>query len=435
MKNLKKIIALALVSTLALGVLTIPASASDTPATWAAEDVNTAIDEGLVPTELQSSYSEPITRAEFCALVVTMYETVVSLRIAGRETFTDTRSTDVRRAAFIKVVEGYGDGTFGPDDELTREQAATMLMRLADAVGKPFAKHSPTFADNILIHGWAIEGVGACQAAGIMQGVGDNRFAPDDPYTREQSIVTILRTYNAVGGKPLTVRLSNTNLTNAQLAMMVQNGEIPAGVERLILHGNPISDLTPLKSLTSLISLGINETQVSDLSPLSSLTGLKSLSLDGNKISDLTPLRSLTNLVNLWLGNNIISDLAPLSALTNLELLVIDNNNISDVSPLSSLTGLYQLWVIRNQVKDVSPLASLTNLVILDISNNSVANIAPLASLTRIVQLTLSSNQIEDVTPLKALARMQNLNLTRNPLTAEQVAELKDQLPGCAVTF
>jgi len=435
LKNLKATLTLALTLVFALGVLTIPAFASDTPSSWAVDDVNTAIDEGLIPTELQSAYKETITRSEFCALVVTMYEAVVSLRIAGRETFTDTRSTDVRSAAFVGVVEGYGDGRFGPDDPLTREAAATMLTRLADAVGKPLAVSAPSFADNSIISEWAKNGVGACQAAGIMQGVGENRFAPDEPYTREQSIVTILRTFNVVGGRPLTIRLSNTNLTNAQLATMVQSGEIPADVERLILHGNPISDLTPLRSLTGLISLGINETQVSDLSPLSSLTGLKSLSLDGNRISDLSPLRPLTGLVNLWLSNNNISDLSPLSALTNLELLVINNNNISNAGPLSSITGLYQLWMIRNQITDVAPLSSLSQLMILDISSNNVVNIEPLAALTGIVQMTLSGNQIGDVSALKQLARMQNLSISRNPLTLEQVAELRETLPGCAITY
>ena len=36
---------------------------------------------------------------------------------------------------------------------------------------------------------------GKVQAAGIMSGVGDNTFSPQEPYTREQSIVTLMRLY------------------------------------------------------------------------------------------------------------------------------------------------------------------------------------------------------------------------------------------------
>jgi len=104
----------------------------------------------------------------------------------------------VEKAAFIGVVNGVGDNKFDPDAQLTREQAATMLSRLADAVGKPLPKQAAAFKDNGDISDWALESVGQMQAAGIMNGVGDNIFAPQDPYTREQSIVTILRLYGIV---------------------------------------------------------------------------------------------------------------------------------------------------------------------------------------------------------------------------------------------
>jgi hypothetical protein len=68
-----------------------------------------------------------------------------------------------------------------------------MLSRLSNAIGRPLPAHTPTFVDNAEISEWAMEGVGQIQAAGIMGGVGDNRFAPQAPYTREQSIVTVMR--------------------------------------------------------------------------------------------------------------------------------------------------------------------------------------------------------------------------------------------------
>jgi len=37
--------------------------------------------------------------------------------------------------------------------------------------------------------------VGLVQGSGIMGGVGDNRFDPQGEYTREQSILTMLRLY------------------------------------------------------------------------------------------------------------------------------------------------------------------------------------------------------------------------------------------------
>ena len=175
------------------------------PSPWAVEEVARAIELGLVPQNLQSNYTQATTRAEFAALVVTLYETVTGREIAIDRSiaFSDTTDINVHKAATIGVVTGVGDNRFAPDSSLTREQAAVMLARLAYAIGQPFPESAPTFADNADVSYWAIDAVGRVQAAGIMGGVGDNRFAPRGDYTREQSIVTILRLFDILDSMPV----------------------------------------------------------------------------------------------------------------------------------------------------------------------------------------------------------------------------------------
>lgn len=43
---------------------------------------------------------------------------------------------------------------------------------------------------------WASDSVQIISNLGIMEGVGDNKFAPQDTYTTEQAIATIMRLYN-----------------------------------------------------------------------------------------------------------------------------------------------------------------------------------------------------------------------------------------------
>ena len=81
---------------------------------------------------------------------------------------------------------------------LRSEQAATMLSRLADAIGKPLPQQTSTFNDNGSIASWAFDAVGQMQVTGIMGGVGDNTFSPQGPCTREQSIMTIWRLFEIV---------------------------------------------------------------------------------------------------------------------------------------------------------------------------------------------------------------------------------------------
>lgn len=171
---------------------------SEKPSTWAETQVNTAIAANIVPQALQGQYTQATTRAEFAALAVTLYETVKGTEIDGRQTFSDTTDINVQKAAAIGVVSGVGNNNFAPNDKLTREQAATMLARLAAAIGKPLTEQAATFADNNNTSSWAVEAVGQIQAAGIMGGVGNNTFDPQGAYTREQSIVTVLRLYDVV---------------------------------------------------------------------------------------------------------------------------------------------------------------------------------------------------------------------------------------------
>ena len=170
--------------------------APEAPSSWAESQVNEAIAAKLVPQNLQSKYTRAITRAEFCALSVTLYETVKGTEITERNTFTDTNDANVEKMAALKVVNGVGDNRFDPDAQLTREQAATMLARLAEAIGKPLPAQAPTFKDNASVSTWAFDAVGQMQTTGIMGGMGDNTFSPATEYTREQSIATILRMYN-----------------------------------------------------------------------------------------------------------------------------------------------------------------------------------------------------------------------------------------------
>ena len=173
-----------------------PGLGDEKPSGWAMEQVTEALIAGIVPDALQSQYTDATTRAEFCALAVALFETVKGDAIAGRAEFVDTKDVNVEKMAALGVVNGVGGGRFDPNQPLTREQAATMLSRLAAAIGNPLPGKAPTFSDYDEVAEWARAAVGDVQAAGIMGGIGNNVFSPQADYTREQSIVTMLRLFN-----------------------------------------------------------------------------------------------------------------------------------------------------------------------------------------------------------------------------------------------
>ena len=130
---------------------------------------------------------------------------------------------------------------------------------------------------------------------------------------------------------------------------------------------DPITQ-TQLETLTTLNGTSL---EIRVLTGLEHATNLTELRLQGNNIRDLEPLKGLTKLTLLNLNNNNrIRDLSPLAGLTSLTTLYIQKSRgqISDVEPLTGLTSLTTLYLSVDPMADVCPLAELTNLKDLTLS-------------------------------------------------------------------
>ncbi len=103
-------------------------------------------------------------------------------------------SAFVRWASENGIVEGYGDGRFGPNDPVTREQMCTMLVRYLKKQGITLAENeSVRFADGAEISRWAVDAVALCQKIGLVEGIGENRFSPAGMATRAQVAAIYMR--------------------------------------------------------------------------------------------------------------------------------------------------------------------------------------------------------------------------------------------------
>ena len=188
---------------------------------------------------------------------------------------------------------------------------------------------------------------------------------PPTPAPPPAPVVVSFADANLEGAVRQALDKPEGELTSADLASLTRldaddlNIESLAGLEHatalsyLALIGNPISDVSPLASLTKLEELDLNGTSIGDagVASLSSLTNLTFLDLGGTSIGDagVAELTSLTKLEELNLHSTSIGDagVASLSSLTKLEDLGLSNTSITDVSPLLSLTNLQWLWLRR----------------------------------------------------------------------------------------
>ena len=207
---------------------------SVTYSNWAAEDIITAISMGYLDDDpnvfgyqpavtdlLGSDYTRAITRGQFAALAVRYYETLMgditgedyTIPVnSGDDVFADSTGDENMAKAFnLGILGGYNSadtrsGVYvGPNDNITREQAATMLTRLMEKLIVAFDSVGRTgwtvwYADNLPftdeIADWAYDGVRAVYGVGAMTGTTGTTFSAKSPYTIEQSIVTIMRIDN-----------------------------------------------------------------------------------------------------------------------------------------------------------------------------------------------------------------------------------------------
>ncbi|MAE19559.1 hypothetical protein CMK12_11620 [Candidatus Poribacteria bacterium] len=170
-------------------------------------------------------------------------------------------------------------------------------------------------------------------------------------------------------------------------------------LEKLVVTGTLISDLTPLANSKKLTVLVVSD-KISDVSPLANLTNLKHLGIYDNQISDISALAGLTKLTKLDFGLNEISDISVLANLTNLTELELERNPVNNISVLANLVNLSRLQLGRTQSNNISALANLTNLSLLRLFGNEIVDLSPLTNLTNLLSLRLSENQIIDIKPL-----------------------------------
>lgn len=171
------------------------------PSGWAVGEVNEAVEFGIVPEDMRDLYKNEITRKEFAYIAVKYLESkkVKFSNLYKENIFRDTNDRYVNTAYALGIVNGYEDGTFKPNDRITRQEAAAMLMRtyrLYAATPDTF-KSNTDYTDKNKIAAWAAEGVALMNFLGVMKGEEGNRFNPNGSYTREQSYITFLRMFKA----------------------------------------------------------------------------------------------------------------------------------------------------------------------------------------------------------------------------------------------
>ncbi|WP_168119996.1 S-layer homology domain-containing protein [Paenibacillus sp. HB172176] len=144
-----------------------------------------------------------ITRAEFAASLVR----ALGLSVAAQSdsSFQDVLETDwfagaVGEAYAYGLIQGFEDGSFRPDEAITRQEAMKMLAKAMALTGLQEALSLQSdeqilsrFEDSEAVAGWASGSIADCVAAGLVEGRGGNSIAPLENITRAETAELLQR--------------------------------------------------------------------------------------------------------------------------------------------------------------------------------------------------------------------------------------------------
>ena len=169
---------------------------------WYSDAVAYVYRNGLMSGTSGSTFSPDaaITRAQ---LVTILWRMAGSPQVNGLMDFDDVSqdayyAEAVRWAASEGIAGGYGNGLFGSDDPITREQMAAILYRFAQHMGYDVSIGEDTnilsYTDALDVSGYAVAALQWACGAGIIRGTGDgSTLTPQGGATRAQAAVILTR--------------------------------------------------------------------------------------------------------------------------------------------------------------------------------------------------------------------------------------------------
>jgi hypothetical protein len=178
-------------------------SETDQPDTWAIEGINQLKFLGHFRDQTFQDYKEDITRGDFIYIAVRLYEVLSDDEVVIDQSisFVDTKDEYALKGATIGLSNGIGDGKFGPNEILTREQLATLMVKVIDLLQIEMRDSSnELFNDDELISSWAKESIYKAKSNNIISGVGNNLVDPQGLASVQMSLVITNKILNEKNG-------------------------------------------------------------------------------------------------------------------------------------------------------------------------------------------------------------------------------------------
>lgn len=171
---------------------------------WSAAAIEAMFKKGVVSGMGDGSFmpDKPVTRAEFAKMLISAIFSQTPA--AGDAGFADVAAdawyaSCVNTAFELGIVSGVDASHFAPDAQISRQDMAVMLERALEKINFRPAAQQKSFSDDAEIAQYAREAVALLGGAGILNGMGDNKFEPQGVLSRAQAVCAIYKTLEIIG--------------------------------------------------------------------------------------------------------------------------------------------------------------------------------------------------------------------------------------------
>ncbi|MFD0681642.1 MULTISPECIES: beta-alanine-activating enzyme beta-propeller domain-containing protein [unclassified Paenibacillus] len=170
-------------------------SLSDINGHWAKNNVIQAVNKGIVSGYPDGTFKpdRSVSRAEFAVLLMNALKPPgkgAALTFEDKDTIGSWAVKEIAQCVELGIINGYPDGTFGPNKTINHAEMITMVVRAGNL---PTIDNAATqYLDNAAIPDYARSKAAAAELYGIASYITDNKFKSEEPSTRAESVTAIM---------------------------------------------------------------------------------------------------------------------------------------------------------------------------------------------------------------------------------------------------
>lgn len=174
-----------------------PPTFNDVPdGDWAEEAIKELASKGIIEGYGDGSFrpNNDMNRGEVAALLTRF----LGIEPTGEGSINDSDGWSdgyINALVVNGLVKGYGNNEYHPSDSITRAEFVVILARAIDKglIARPTTTTQRTFTDSDVFPEWATDAINLAAQYGIIQGYDDGSFGPDRPITRAEVAIILFR--------------------------------------------------------------------------------------------------------------------------------------------------------------------------------------------------------------------------------------------------